>query len=209
MQYPHLFIYGGIFLIVVAFIFGYFRRKAFDDATQILFMLTAITLFEECLAYYCALRYHQNILVLRIYSLVEIVFISLYFNYSVHWFRARRTGIYIAAFFFLAGLADFLFRKTMYELSGPFMFLEGLAILSMALFALFQLVSSYDHLVITSIAHFWIAVILIIYWSFSILSLTFYNLFRYAAPQWINYMFFTVNYPIMLQSPLCFYFILK
>ncbi|MHB8207643.1 hypothetical protein [Mucilaginibacter sp.] len=208
MLYHHRWLFIGIFLIALAFGSGCIRNKMFDRSMRIIFILTGINLVEECVAFYCTIRFHQNIPVLRAYSLIEIVFISLYFNYSVHWLHARNGGFFIAGFSFLFGIADLLFYQTIYQLSDLFMFYEGTAILSMAFFALFQMIKNHNYLDITSVPHFWIAFALIIYWSFAIFNLAFYNFISKMAPTyiiWVNHSFYAINYLYSLAIALIFF----
>ncbi len=201
MTHYHLVAFINISLLLIAFLSGMLRRRFLDIASKIFCTYIGLTLLEECIAYYCAVKFHQNIPVLRVFNLVEIATLSLYFNYCIEFFRKRNIGIHIAIISSLIGLYNMIACGSMYHLSGFFMYYEGIVIIMMALLSLFQLVKSYSYLVITTNPHFWFAFILIIYWCLSIIDWAFYDFFTIAAPAykyWISYAIGFINYPFYI-----------
>ena len=123
MPYYHLLEITDLLLILLAFVSGWRKVKMRDMAERIFCILLALTFIEEGIAYYCRVQFGQNIPVLRIYSLVEIFLISLYFNYSIPLFRKWKIGICIGSLVFIVGLVDCLLSTDLRQFSNFFMFL--------------------------------------------------------------------------------------
>ena len=135
--------------------------------------------------------------VLRIFNLVEIVIVSVYFNYSIPFFHKRNIGIYIASFSLLLGIGEMYLFRSLINLNGFFMYYEGTIIISMALFSMFRLVKDHPYLIVTTIPHFWFATVQILFWSFTILNWTFYDYVNTHATSYkpsISYALCFINY---------------
>ncbi|MBS1525321.1 MAG: hypothetical protein JST19_06720 [Bacteroidetes bacterium] len=197
MPHYHLLIRTNLLLLLAAFTAGLRNLRQLDIAARIFLLLIGVTLLEEVLAYYWAVKFHDNTKILRLYSIIEIVLLSLYFNFSIKVFQKYNVGFYVAGISLLAGIADIVLSHYPVHFGGLFMYFTGTLVIIMAITSLFQLVKTSAYLRITVIPHFWFAVIQLLFSCCTILIFAFYNYFTKSIAQYqftISYSLFAVNY---------------
>lgn len=183
-------------LLLLVCLCAVWRLPRLDRAASIFALLMGLTFVEETLAYYCAIKYHNNIPVLRIFSIVEMAMLSIYFNYCIAVFRARALGWYIAALSILAGLIDLLLLEPIDHLSGFYMNFQALVIISIALFAHYQFLSRHGYRPVSPEPHFWISTVLLFFWSVTYLNWALYDLFTIMLKDnkiLVDYSIYAVN----------------
>lgn len=173
--------------MLFAFVVSLVRFRHADNALKILSILLGGTFISECIAYYAAGRYHNNMPVYSIFSLVEFSLISLYFNYSIEYFRKRRIGIIIAALGTVAGIINIIYLQPLNVLNNYFLFLEGILIISMALFSFTRLMIIEDATPMHLNPHFWIAAIFTFFWAVTFLNWGLYDylIAKYRSKMWV------------------------
>lgn len=136
-----------------------------DIASRITFILLAITFITESAAYYAAVRFHNNIIVYTIYSIIEIGLASLYFNYSVKSLYKRHIGIYIAIAGVAVGIINSIWFQSARLTDSDFMLVEGLLIMALAMYALIQLLLDDSFINFKFNPNFWFAFLQLFFWS--------------------------------------------
>lgn len=170
--------------------------RRLDKAARIFALLMAFTLAEEIISFYAAWKYRNNIPVMRIFSVVEIVTVCLYFNYSNEAFRKKNAGYIIALVSLFVGIADLALSKNLHTFSYFFMSYEAVVIIVMAFITQYLFISRHEYLAIATAPHFWLAAILAFFWSITAVNWILYDVFTDMLPgkKWlIDYFIFLVN----------------
>jgi len=166
-----------IYLISLLFasICGIYRYKILDTASKVLSILICCAFLNECAAFYLARKFHDNLPLYAIYCFLEFGLICIYFNYIIDIFIQRNLGIYIAITGIILGILNLIFIQNLNSLDSYFLFLEGLSIIGMSLFAFFRLLLRQDTLHLFKYQHFWFISILVFFWSITFLNWGLYD----------------------------------
>lgn len=122
------------------------------------------------IAVYLSLKWINNMPVYAVYSLIEFATLSIYFNYSIDVFRQKNTGYYIGACGVVLGILNSIFLQPINSSNSYFLFVEGIGIVTMSLFAFFRMLMREDDLKLHQYTHFWFAAILAFFWSVTFLN---------------------------------------
>lgn len=156
--------------ILLSSICGVKQFKKLDIAAKIFCTLICLSCLCEYLAYFSSKKWHNNSPIYSIYSLVEFVAISLYFNYSIDTFRSKNIGYYIGAVGFIIGVLNIIYLQPLNTFNSYYLFFEGIAIITMSLFSFFRMLMREDSLVLYTYPNFWFTAILSFLWSSSFLN---------------------------------------
>jgi hypothetical protein len=154
---------------------GLYRYKGSDAASKILTVLICCTLVIECAAYYLALKYHHNLELYSIFSIVEFNFLCLYFNNVIDVFRKKNIGVYLGISGTVLGILNLIFLQHLNSMNSYFLFLEGFLVIGMCLFAFFRLLLKTDYIQLYKYPHFWFISILVFFWCITFLNWGLYN----------------------------------
>lgn len=168
--------------------------KRLDTASKIFSILLCCAFINECAAYYLAKTRHNNLALNNIYCFIEFGFLSLYFNQVIDVFAKRNIGIYIGIAGISVGIFNALFVQSISAINSYFLFLEGVCVLGMSLFAFSRLLTREDDLNLFRHPHFWFLCILIFFWC-----ITF---FMWGLYDYINMQFHKIAWKVDLLFPL-------
>lgn len=155
-----------------------FKFKAADKATRFICILIWNGFITEIIAWQFARAFHNNLSVYTISCFVELSLVSLYYNYSIDVFRRWRIGVYIGILGLLSGVLNTVILQPLDSFNSNFLFLEGLLILLMSLFALFRILIVDDYnLQLQGNLHFWIPCVFVLYQCGTLLSWNAYQYF--------------------------------
>ena len=163
--------------LVFAICSGVYRYRVLDMAAKIFCIYLSYTFVAECLATYAAERFHNNMSVYAIYNLGEVVFMAMYFNYSIDLFKKLHIGVYIAGAGIIVGACDIIFVEGPYSMDAYFMFFEGFCIIGMCLFSFFRLLIKQEPIKLTRYPHFWITAVVLLYRTITYIYWGLYNVF--------------------------------
>jgi hypothetical protein len=165
------------------------RYKALDMASKIISILLCCDLLSEAAAYFFKLRYHNNLPVYAVDEIVEYALLCLYFNYATDIFRRTRSGIFLAIGGVAAGILNLIFLQGPNTLTSYFLFMEGLLMIGMSLFALLRLLLDPDLPFLSRHPHFWFICIIAFFWSITFLDWGLYDYIDiqfHAMITWVN-----------------------
>src|SRR4051812_1852102 len=91
---PVIFILVYVFLLIAA-IAGVLRFRQLAYADRIIALLIILTLINELLAFFAMRYYHNNLIIYHIYSPVELLMVSLYFDRSVRILRKMKIALVV------------------------------------------------------------------------------------------------------------------
>ena len=162
------------------------RYKMLDIASTIFALYVWIGSFNEIVAGYSSSRYKTDMPVYAIYCLIEFALISIYFNYSIDFFKKNNIGYYMALLGVILGVVNIVFIQGMNILTTYFLIFEGIFIIGMGLFSFFRLLLKNDNLELNRYPHFWFTSILLFFWSFTFISWALYNYFYFKHDAFFN-----------------------
>lgn len=172
--------------LLFAVISGLRQFGLLDQGAKLFSILMLISLLDELCSLYATVRYQNDIPIYDVFSIVEFVLVSLYFNYSIDVFQKRRLGIYIAIAGGLLGIADIRYQ-TLSRLDSYFLLLDGISVITIALYSIARLAQKYEDLDLRYYPHFWISALLTFFWGLTFLTFGLYDyLHDVNAGRWIN-----------------------
>lgn len=199
-------LYFGVLLAGV--IFSFLRFPTLRRSEKVLALLLLITLLQEGISFAYFIQHKSNVIFLRLYSLLEFVFVAAYYFLLIHNKNTRLTIIFLVVvgllwyFFPLAGATAILPGLS-------FLLFEAFAILFISLLACLHLALREDTNPLGS-AGFWITVSLIVYWSIAYTRfglITFPDVISIKAKIFMEETFFITNiaFYTALTAILAFY----
>ena len=125
-----------------------------------------------------AKKYHTNLALYAIYSLIEFGLLSLYFNMVIDVFAKKHIGVYIGIAGVILGILDLIFIQHLNSFNSYFLLLEGLLVIGMSLFSFFRLLLKNDSFYLYKYPHFWFISVLLFFWNITFLS---WGLYEYIT----------------------------
>jgi len=172
-------------LFLAALGIGLYNFRKFDKGSKIIWFLLLTETLNESLAQYMAAKYHNNIAVYNIYSLIEFSIVCWYFNNVIDYFSKYNIGFYIGLIGVIFGIIDMTLLQPIDVLNSFFLFFEGFCIIGMCLFAFFRLLLKHEELRIFRYHHFWFISIFLFFWCITYLSWGLYNILGTNFSQYI------------------------
>lgn len=136
--------------------------RIMDKGTRIFFWFSALSLIVEVAAYYCAIRFKNNLPVYNVSNIVELALLLIYFNETVAPLRRRRIGILFAGFSLLVGVLNLLFVQSVFTVTSYFLDYQSLVVVIFCIISLSSFLRTGDQREPRHEVHFWLPVILMI-----------------------------------------------
>ncbi len=152
------------FLLISISVLGLYQWRLFGRAEKIIVILVATTLVAEAFALYASYKWRNNLPVYHLFSPIEFLLISLYFNYSIKSFRTRHIGLAAGAVGILISLVNTCYFQKATTINSYFLLFEGTSVIIYALLSFHQILLDEEHLPYP-FAQFWITICFLIYWS--------------------------------------------
>jgi hypothetical protein len=137
------------------------RWEQLSTADKFIAALLWVTSVEEAVAAFAAYYWHNNLTVYHVYSPIEFMLISLYFNYSIMALRKQGIGIIAGIAGILLSIINTLFIQKITHINSNFLLLEGAAIIIYCLLSFRQVIIGERPPY--RLAQFWISVCFVIY----------------------------------------------
>ncbi len=127
-----------------------------------------------------AIKYHNNLALYAIYSIIEFIMLCLYFNNVVDVFKKNNFAIFLGISGTILGILNLVFLQHLASLSSFFLLFEGVSVIGMSLFAFFRMLLKYDSLRLYTYPHFWFISIILFFWNITFLT---WGLYEYITQQ--------------------------
>lgn len=166
-MWPYLFI---IYLLLLAGVslLGLLKRKAIDTPAQLILYCIILTTISETTARILALTIKNNLFVYHIYTPIQFLFISLFFNYSIPSFKKRYLGIVIGISGIIFSIFNSIFLQNPFTTFNTyFLAVESFLIITMTLCYFYSFLDNANTSKQFATADFWIACLLLVFWSFT------------------------------------------
>jgi hypothetical protein len=171
-------LYIDLSIVALSIIAGTYRYRRLDIAGKLILLLLCAIFIDEIVAHIYAVKYHNNMQVYNVYSIVEFSIMSLYFNYSIDFFRQKKLGYYIVAIGLVFAIINYCFIQNINTFNSYYMFFEGFAIVTLALIAFYRLLMYNEDFKLSAYYHFWFTAVFLFFWSITFLSWGMFPLFN-------------------------------
>ena len=162
-----LFFLTYIFLIAAGFTASFINRKKLSTADTCISILLLITFISEMLNHYSTLFFHNNgMFIFHVFTPIEFLLISIYYNNSIPGLRQKNIGIIIGLTGLVVAVMNAVFIQTTDQLNSLMLLFEGFFTIALSLFALYNILLK-EEMDLKKSAHFWISVFLLIYFAFT------------------------------------------
>jgi hypothetical protein len=166
--------------LIFACAISIYRFKKSDLGSRILSVLICCALLNEGAASFLAYKYHNNLSLYSVYSLIEFGLMCWYFNAVVDVFIAKDFGLYIGAGGILLGILNWIFVQPINSFNYYFLLFEALMVIGLCLFGFFRFLLKRDWLTLHRFHHFWFISILLFFWCITFLT---WGLYGYINQQ--------------------------
>lgn len=190
---------------------GIVQWRRLTTADRFLAVLLGITLVGELLAWLAAYFWRSNMEIYHFFNPVQLLVLSLYFNYSVRVLRRLQLGWYLAGVGVVLELLNSCYLQPLTTDNMNGVLLNAVLVIIYCLFALYQVLMDEERAA-RQFALFWVSLALLLYWS-----ITFTGWAMYPLPGPDKMAFLKVflvllagtNYALYFQLALVFFFYQK
>jgi hypothetical protein len=168
--------YIYIFSLLFASTCSAYRFNKVDLPSKIIAVLLCCAFINESAAFFLARKYHNNLHLYTVYSLLEFFLICLYFNYVIDIFKNRNVGILVGIAGLVLGIINSAYiQQRPNSINSYFLLFEALMVIGMSLFAFFRMLLKNDSLNLYKYHHFWLISILLFFWNITFFTWGLYN----------------------------------
>lgn len=185
-----------LLLLVLAFVSGAYRWKLLSEADKWLCFLLLLTVLQEIIAYASGWLFRNNLFTYHVYSPLELFIICMYFNDCVPVLRKKNLGLWIGTAGIVLSIVASTWLQPLSGFNSLFLMFEGLCVILLCMFAFYKLLLQED-ISLRGMAHFWITVCFLVYWSITYASWGLYSIFLEQNLKWAN--------AVLLGSNMIFY----
>ncbi len=175
--------YDLILLLIVGV--SIYRYRALDHASRIFTIYIWFSVASEIIARSVGRIYHNNMPVYAVYSVIEFVFLCVYFNNIIDVFKPRNIGYHIAGIGVALGLYNMVYVQGIFRLNSYFLIFEAICIISMSLFFFARMFLQHGQLRLHKYHHFWFAAILSFFWSITFIQWGLYEYINVKYPRYV------------------------
>jgi hypothetical protein len=184
-------------ILLTSSVTGLIYFKKMDKASRIIVLFIVSTFISEAIATFLAVKYHNNIFVFHIYSPIQILLLSLYFNFSIEKFHKKNIGWIVGALIVCFSIINSLFIQNFSKAFNSNILIVGaFVIIAMCLYSFYDLLLGDDVVELLSIKRFWYTALLLTFWSFTFCYwLVWQALFQPTSGniKWLSVMIWTIN----------------
>lgn len=157
-----------IVLLAGVSIIGISRYRIIDTPAKIIVILLTLTTISETLAQILSLTIKNNLLVYHIFSPIQFVLLSLFFNYQISFFKKHYIGIVLAVIGLVLSVINSIFiQHPLTTFNSYFLVVESILVIGMTLCYFYDFLNTTHITKQFTTPHFWMACILLLFWSFT------------------------------------------
>jgi hypothetical protein len=183
-----------------------YRWKALTKPEKFVALLMPVTLIAEIIAAFSANIWKNNYPVFHIYSPVEFLLISLYFNYTVSLLRKNNVGIILGLAGIPAAILNTFFLEPILTINAYYLLFEGVGIIFYGLCALYEDLLSESR--VYNKSSFWLTLSFLVYWGVTFTGWGIYTLLKPETKTVyiiVNYVLTITNY--LFYAAICLIFL--
>ncbi|RYE24969.1 MAG: hypothetical protein EOP51_05660 [Sphingobacteriales bacterium] len=184
-------------ILLTGSVTGLIHFKKMDKASKVLVFFIVSTFVAELAATFFALKYHNNIFIFHIYNPIQILLLSLYFNFSIEKFHKNNLGLIIGVLAASFSVINSLFIQDVFTtFNSNILIVASFLVIAMCLYSFYDLLLGDDFLDLNTNSRFWFSALLLTFWSFTFCYwLVWQALVRpsSANTMWLSVMIWTIN----------------
>lgn len=151
-------------LVLIAFLISIHKIGLSRREDIVLSLLLISTFISELIAILLINKYKNNLIIYHIFSPIQFLLISIYFNDVIKSFKEKNTGIYIGISGIAISVINTLFIQHINVLNSYYILFEGIIIIAMILHFFYSIIQQ-DQQVLFRNKHVWIGMSLLLFWS--------------------------------------------
>ena len=157
--------YCYLFILLIDVIIGAFLFKRTDSAIRIIIILLFVTFLSEIATLYYANFFKRKAPIYHIYSVFEIVLTSIFFLKTINVKNYNFLLIFVLVIWPSLGLVNYLFLQSLRKINSNFLTLESIAIIAMALYALYKIMLDDNITNVLRNTNFCLWILFLFFWS--------------------------------------------
>lgn len=157
-----LIMYLAILLFVSVIALRRFRKL--ELPLRIIAILLSLTFVTEVLASFSSWKWHNNMPVFHVYTLVNLMLTALYFNYLIPAFKKYHIGYFMGGIGVLAGMLNTIYLQDFHRLDSNAILFSGVLIVGMSLVSLYDIFRNNEDISKTVAPHYWLSILFLFYW---------------------------------------------
>lgn len=180
-------------LQILAIVIAFIQYKILDKGSKIFLIYLILSLFFEALATYTAIHYHNNLLVINIFDVLQYVITCIYFSYSISSLTRKRTTILITVGIIVWLLTSW-YKPITSTLNTYFLAFESISIIGLCHYYFYDLLNADDNK--SANASFFLVSLLFIFWSFTFMYWLFGLTLRTSmadSGKWLGMLIMIIN----------------
>lgn len=180
-------------LQILAIVIAFIQYKLLDKGSKIFLVYLILSLLFEGLATYSAIHYHNNLLVINIFDLLQYVITCVYFSYSISTLNKKRT-IALITTGIIVWLITTMYKPLTTALNTYFLAFESITIIGLCHYYFYDLLNADDNK--SANASFFLVSLLFIFWSFTFMYWLFGLTLRTSmadSGKWLGMLIMIIN----------------
>ncbi len=154
-------------ILLLATIIGITRNRRLDTALRFIVILLILTVISESASYILVefKEYGIRYGVFHIYSVLQLILVSLYFIYAIKPYHYRKLVLVACILCPLIGILNIIYLQPIDKLNNYMLMVESLAINTMSLYYVYWLIKRHITQNLFKLSHFQITLSLLTLWS--------------------------------------------
>lgn len=185
-------------ILLLAAITGIIRYRHLDTALRFIVILLMLTVTSETASYILVelKEYGMRYSFFHIYSILQLLLISLFFIYAIKPYHYRKLIVVASALSPLMGILNIIYLQPIDKLNTNMLMFESFAINAMSLFYIYWAVKNTSIKRLFKHAHFQMSLLFIFIWSCTFFFWAFISVLYIGEWKYVNY----ASYVIMMVN---------
>lgn len=157
-----------IALLIGVSIIAFIKKKQVDTSTRLIVILILATTLSEIIAHILLIRTTNNLVVYHIFTATEFLLLSAYFNSIVSFFKKKKIGLVIGIIGCLISIFNSIYIQPYNTtFNTNFLVIESIVLVTFCLCYFYDFLKTTHKTSKYITPQFWIACILLTFWSFT------------------------------------------
>lgn len=194
----------NLILFLLPVLIGIRNYNSHDKALKIFVIFALSSFVGELSAFYCAIKFKNNLAVYNGFSIVNLLIICFYFKEHFSSQKSKKIFNILILLSVLVWIVTAFVIHSLKSINSTFLGYQGLLTITLSACLMEEIVArkSKEVFSLKSSIHFWIALLLLVYWCFSIMQ---WLLYRYIINETIAFKYLELSLIIInMFINLCF-----
>jgi len=157
-----------IILLVIVSLLSFSNTADNDTSIKLLRIYAIVTTITEIIAFLLYYKKGNNVIIYHIYSPIQLLILSAYYNQTIGFFKQKGIGYIIGVSGLFLSLFNSLFiQQPPSSLNSYFIIIEAMLVISMTLCYFYDFLNTKLTTKHFTTPDFWISCLLLLFWSFT------------------------------------------